>query len=565
MNLRKLFIVGLILVLVGFGAVSVFAKTIKIVKVDLKNRQFEGSLPFDEKFHIIGGIDDDIQRVVLIYSIDKPKKNRNYYFFTKKDCKYSKSVHWDRDKGGYLKEDQFKLTIGPLHPKVTYKFKFKLYRKVKEDDKIVKDIFDILKDELGSFKVKDIRNHCAVKKVTSKITKRIVTLFTKKSIEFFNENGDPVKWEMDPKGYFEIFKNFPNKNTSISNRKKKLVALHRIFSCYGYIFNNFYEILDQPNLLSAHFREVWNKPLNSSIEGFKSTRMSEVARIIFDDISCLTPEIKRKWLTEVLEGKARIVGNNIFPANELDINSIRLLLDFFKKVKSKLFTYKVGGKYIHVLDNEINKKKLPGKKQINKVLIDIVEKSEKVIVLTDEINQYPKKIDKSMNAFAKVLLKESYFADNYQFKSDVEVIETLKENSYFSIDLGIGHAYHPKITFLYTGVNFYFAPINKRASLKIYKGWDQLLKRFSLLVGLTSSKLELEGGANKDLLSSGNIVFGGGLRIVKSLKANAGLLFFKQVDQNPLNEDTKVKAAFFYSVSFDIGIKSLLDKIGNLF
>jgi hypothetical protein len=512
------------------GALRLHSGRLQTVEVDLTNRVFKNDLPFDIKFKLKGEIDPEITRVRVTY----PPFKKAFRYMEK----YEKSGQANQcDGGGNVwvregKEKYFTVIIGPLHPNTEYNFTFELFSKA---DSLKKDVLDIFKDKLDAalkkgVTIPNIEN--AQTAINNDITALLANKLTSGNID---KCSAAIRVDFKQEPYPQIIRSFVRKYNLIKNRKKAMCGLNCKLSNQN-LKDIFSGLLNQPERLSPPFKQWWDKPLNFRLEGYEKTKMSEVAKLVIAD------NIKN-----VINGQARIVGNSIFPANDLDKNSIVLLIDFFIKINSKTFSNTDGKAVFEVFKNDL--------KEIIGYLEEIIEYSEGLVQIPSELDEFKKKLSE--------VLAETFIINIREIKAEVLPPVSNKQNPYLSMDFGTGFVPGLDTIFLYGGVNIYFVAVNKKGPFKIYRFWNWLLKRFCLSLGLTTGMLE--EGRNRNLFKKGNVMAGCGFRIFKSFKINAGYLFFKQIHRNPLIDDEIIKARPFVSISLDIDLKPLIGKIGSIF
>jgi hypothetical protein len=124
---------------------------------------------------------------------------------------------------------------------------------------------------------------------------------------------------------------------------------------------------------------------------------------------------------------------------------------------------------------------------------------------------------------------------------------------YVSADMGFAHAWDIDESFAYTGVNFYFSPVNKRAPLNGLGVRQQFSRRFALIIGLPTPSLE--DPSRKPLVAGKPLLVGTGVRLNDYLRLTVGGLVFDETDPDPLVDDTRgLKATPFASLSLDINL-----------
>jgi hypothetical protein len=110
------------------------------------------------------------------------------------------------------------------------------------------------------------------------------------------------------------------------------------------------------------------------------------------------------------------------------------------------------------------------------------------------------------------------------------------------------------------GANFYFRPVNRDRG-----PGGNLLRRFSLSIGVTTSSLRKEGD-RADLFGSFNVAVGVGARLTRLLRISLGGVVLKGVDPDPLIEETTLRVTPFAAGTLDFVVKDLLSSLfGKIF
>ncbi len=159
------------------------------------------------------------------------------------------------------------------------------------------------------------------------------------------------------------------------------------------------------------------------------------------------------------------------------------------------------------------------------------------------------------------------------FTSKIEVLNSTyrgdfvdNANFYITLDAGLAGAWRIDRALLYSGVNFYFRPIDKSIPFSNYNTfWEQVGVRTSLLLGLTFDSIEKEGVRKGLILNNKALVTGVGFRILPFMKLNGGLLVHYRYGENPLTDNSRyhLSSSPFLSFSFDLDIKPLLKGFGD--
>lgn len=141
---------------------------------------------------------------------------------------------------------------------------------------------------------------------------------------------------------------------------------------------------------------------------------------------------------------------------------------------------------------------------------------------------------------------------------------------YFSADLGV--AILPAINKAspYFGTNLYFAPVNKEKPLKWTRPfslcreewWRNFGRRASILIGLTTTSLG-KSEERTNLFSTFNLLTGAGIRVADAIRVNGGVVWYEKNNPNPLIQTSIISASPFVSLSFDVDVRTVFNKLFN--
>jgi hypothetical protein len=140
-----------------------------------------------------------------------------------------------------------------------------------------------------------------------------------------------------------------------------------------------------------------------------------------------------------------------------------------------------------------------------------------------------------------------------------------QHKNYVSADAGVACAPELSDCTTYMGTNIYFRPVNKAAPLNQFTFRQSLARRVSVTFGLTVNGIGDNGKTREDLFSTQSLVAGIGARVTNSVRVTTGVIAFKKLDPNPLVDDTSLATTYFFSLSFDVDVLSMIGGIGGLF
>ncbi|HET7463859.1 MAG TPA: hypothetical protein VFJ82_21565 [Longimicrobium sp.] len=153
----------------------------------------------------------------------------------------------------------------------------------------------------------------------------------------------------------------------------------------------------------------------------------------------------------------------------------------------------------------------------------------------------------------------------------------------FDNDIGLVRSERFQYVGFVSNLHYYFVPINKNEDLADpnLSHSQQFLRRFSLMAGLSLARVS--SNANVDnVFGIGTPMVGVGLRgplywpsvtpksdqfrsFFQPMRLNAGIIWFKQKDANPLVAEMHTKRDFFVSVTADVGLKTVLGPFAGFF
>ena len=118
-------------------------------------------------------------------------------------------------------------------------------------------------------------------------------------------------------------------------------------------------------------------------------------------------------------------------------------------------------------------------------------------------------------------------------------------------------------SFLFESVNIHLTPVNRKANFSDYKGWDCVLKRVSIMLGIAQRIGNYDDNFGT-VTNIGSPFVGMGVRLNRMIRFNSGVLFYQDQNSNPLITKKISKGTYFVSASLDIKLKDAFTFIGNL-
>ena len=299
----------------------------------------------------------------------------------------------------------------------------------------------------------------------------------------------------------------------------------------------------------------WKDPVNPTRAGFTTVTVEQGARL-------LTELIRRRIdLKALIECRGAVEGTAVVPVDSCNPESFRFLADVLDRLATDLW--------------QVNTTPNAGSPSIRAGGVlrtsphDTIYRD--VSLLVSELRNLADDVDFLGSARQRIDALAATFPDltaELVMETPIEIrgeaiATSAGKHPYIGVDLGIAHSGELDATYPYVGTNFYFAPVNKDAPLSQFDRRDQLRKRFSLLLGLTTETPD--GELNEDLFSAGSLLAGAGFRITSSFRVNAGALVFKRQNPNPLVSDAEEEVTWFVAASFDIDLASFIGRLAGLY
>lgn len=248
------------------------------------------------------------------------------------------------------------------------------------------------------------------------------------------------------------------------------------------------------------------------------------------------------YVFEILIGRAKMKGNIVESASAYDVQSVELLLASLVHLQN----FKDADGNLLLPQGSLT--------PLNNLLINWLSKVGQIddwqSKITDEINTHTTLLENTYSRFSVLTRADTY--------TDIQS----EESPYIGIDFGVMVAPEISSTFVFEGVNFHLKPVNRHAKFSDLKGWDEQLKRISFSFGV-AQRVGDYNDTYENLVGVGSPFVGVGYRLNRMIRINAGGLFYKSQDPNPIINETSVKGTYFLSASIDIKLKDAIQIIGN--
>jgi hypothetical protein len=517
------------------------------ITVDLGSVSFSGTkgLPFDVPFRIEGDATKNLRQVILKYRVVKDE-TRKWMRFPKKvntngACMdYSLPSKWNQIDE-YKDDQKFYLQVGPLHPNVKYEFNFELLRTLEVDptksSALKQTLLAVIQDyaaniaESNPVKQKNVNDELAAILQKSIPPGAKIKTLDQKDFELDINKAPLAQMMTDVIAQNAFIKNFDDNMKSLyspftDNTKRKTLI----------------DPIQNLDITSLDPRStaVWKAPVSPATEQFKLLKMDDVLGLIIE---------ADKNITTVFLGKGKIEDGKIVPATEFNAASVDLLISFFSKIEG-----------------------LKNKKNENVFRSMISSTQEAIFGLTsaktkqEELTKNKKDKSELLSKFPDVL-ENKLLSFSYVFYDQSNMDVMSEANPYIGLDFGAALIPTYNQFFIYEGVNFYFAPVNKDAPLSRFTSGsfrNLLAKTLSIHMGLTQSLVKVENVRYEPLIADvGSILIGLGIRVNRITRLNAGYMFFFQKDINPLIDHKELTAKLTTSITFDLNIGKALGNFGK--
>lgn len=477
-----------------------------VIKIDLNSQSLLGVLPFDVPFFILGETN--------------PQFISAQGWFIKEDKAgiLAKTIPCNTSNWTELKKWSAKIENRPyvfsvprLNPNTDYAFYFKFERTLTDDEqtRLVSYVNDI---------VKPFINQKAMNRDGS--------------YEFYKADREKIVTEVNKKiNDYLAKKDLRADLSSVSdeNMKSCLEAVKTISKAYE-DRRDYKRNLDNGISLFANQKESLSQLRNNYYVNTKEGS-NKIANL--------------KYLDKVL---ADFNGLNPFPENEDAMVDSKVQI-YLTKLKTLLLDLKSA--------NVDKDKPIQTERQY------IIENTEKMI---SDYNNYilvlktVETITTEQSATLVKAVSEIIYNDAIVSGSSINDFNTRAKN-YISADLGVAVISGISKVLPYVGTNIYFRPVNKDRPLLWSDGWDQIGRRFSLMIGLSVTSLAKDN-EREDLFGGNfNLITGAGIRVWDGLRINGGVLWYQRVNSNPLISKTAVRCKPFVSLSFDIDIKTVFNNL----
>jgi hypothetical protein len=578
----------LIMLLLTFLNVNIFCQKINdppvVLTLDVENNKFSSadllSVPFDEEFVIVGTKKDFIGKIKVKYKIVGYCKN---LISTSKKCKkaYRKGKHYyifskAQNESGYVHIEShetdngsFRVDMPMLHPNENYEIVFDFINKFKLSDN----------DDTVSLKLKISNaiettfnygiahdNQKSITELKSIIEENINStiegkdLYDKDGVTRVNFDNlfktgaklEDVRQKIST-NYYNIYNTIKKINEQDQADPINPKIIDELYLNRKILFNKFNDILTK-----NHFKNFRENPIDLLID--KTFTIDSILKIIVKDFdrdnnwSSFNLKLNPKkaidsistnsYVLGIITGKVKFENSALKVSEKYDLNSIKLITTAFSLVKNR--KYKNG------------KKLFPHKNFLN----ESIEKLNDLIDEVKEIKKYENNIVLAKSEFPDVF-KNTYSKWSIASSLPTRVDIQSKATPYLGLDFGYLLAPEISSSFIFESINFHLVPVNRKAKMSQYKGWDKILKTTSIMVGFAQRVGNYDDNF-ETITEIGSPFVGAGFKLTRMLRVNGGFIFYRVKNQNPLISEKLNKNTYFIAASFDIKLKHVASFLTKL-
>ena len=554
--MKRLLLLCLLQLLLSAG---IYAQAPEPITIDLTQASLGTvTYPFDVPFMLKGTIPTNCTEIFFSYrvSLTDRRQRKSWISLPSRDNidSFFNSGHW---RAANADDKTFLLFCKGIHPNMKYEFQFQIIKDISGDaalkadlklklaarikkfitDNALKQVFDDEFDALND----DLTEIIKAKLLTDTVNQHIV------------QRGAPLKeYNVDIRESLkETFNSMETQITTSAIDRTKFDGEESLAQTVVNIFTSLNKpsqkdstLLDQVNGILAGkipltdaSKAMLDVSITPSLSSFKGYTLRNGLLVLKK--LCQTPEL----FSMVLNGKSMISNNDVAESPTWDgqsVDFLNALIRFLKEGNLVTTTNLALFKNLDTLQAKLS--------LLTKSVDEIVDATAKLATI---IANFP-------DLTLEVLVNNSLRSD---IVSLPDVLTTA--TPYISVDGGIGYSPAYQAAFSYYGANFYFSPVNKKARLSTFKGWNLIKKMLCGTVGVATvfgdrlpHTSALLGTGKSDLF------VGLGVRTGRVVKFNFSCLPYK-ISDNPVTADKKLKLSFSAGLGIDINLLGALGKVGS--
>ena len=544
----------------AFLCAGLLAQTPESVTVALnKNSIKNTTYPFDVPFFFKGKIPDNCTRIIFSYKVSEREKRK------KKGFRKWISLPSRENAGQYFLSDdrpfrpsdgEFMILCRGLHPNIYYDFKFEVIKEPALDDKAKTEIRQKMSDKLVEFVKVNINGfgEQQLKELNDNLTKIIMDkVITDPDNQVLRKKNSTTPYSVNIRTELRTdFNNFTvqanrivdaTKNLKPDGLIKETTALFKSINAAD-AGNQFLKELSE--LLASKIpltdaSKVWlDINIAPALEGFKSYTLRN-GLVVLKKLS-QSPVL----LQEIFDGQKKISNNDLVASSSIDTESIYFI--------NEVISFLNAG-------NLTNTQAEPNNimfRQLGSLAEYLNKTAAEFRTLADANAQIAAFTAKLPDLTADLLVTNSISTETIT----IPEVET-QNTAYISIDGGLGYGSAFESVFSSYGANLYLSPVNKKARLSTFKGWNRFTKQFCFSLGV-ANQFGTRPENTQSILGSGStdLYVGMGYRLGRIIKLNISGMPYTAVT-NPITNRKTLKMQFFGGVGIDINLIGALGTLGK--
>ncbi len=545
---------------------------IKLNRFDIANAVYH----FDIPFNLVGPVPAGTRKIIFSYKVSDDEKVKSVLKKGKKfpgwislpvkdpDGSYVQSSEWIN--GG--SDQNFSLHCKGMHPNLKYDFQFEIIKDPVADDKLRVAIKKKLSEAILDFYETAVLNSLDSGDLVTLNTNLEAILKTELRIgcdeltELRQKCDDQQTYTVDVssdgmvKTAFEklsglLQNKFNALETLFGDTKQVEQIVSTIRSYQQPLIDTIEILLSDKTALTKFSKALLDQPFSPSLESFKAYSLRDGLTILRK--IALVPE----HLEAIFKGEEKIFNKDFVNTDKLDVGSLQFLRRLLALLSEKTMQYVDNGKLITAFyvypEEDI-------RSVYEEILMLFIEGYNAAAILDDALQDLESGKLFFPDLVADIVLSQSFISDVVSV-ADV----TSSKTPYISAEGGIGYSTSFQNAFSYYGANFYLSPVNKKARLKTFRGWNLIKKVVCFNLGISNffGKRPADSYSILGDDSPSDLLIGIGFRTGRIVKINFDWLPYKTNNDNPLGNKKIIKGDFVVSIGADVNLLSAFSTVAK--
>jgi hypothetical protein len=549
-----------LLFLLFYGSTGVYAQTERIEEVQLelnKNGILNANYPFDIQFLMKGAAPKNAGSITFSYQVQpKSKTESGYASWLSLPVRNPEAKEfYGPDTWTNSGDNNFVIYCKGIHPNLKYNFKFDIIYNLASDS--VKR--GLLRKKLGTlireFYTKEITNEFITPESVQELNTKIDLILNKELSDHSSGRKLRLKSDTTQDYHADVRTNLSKAYNIISGRVGKLISVKNSIYSSSHILGpllqrNRLPLIAEVNLalspktvLLPVSKELLDTRFCPGLQEFKQYTLRDGLKVL--KTLAQTPS----YLDSILKGKYKIANQEIIPAPAIHPESIYFLKILFDNLNEGYLIIEEGDKKDHILFQSI----------VKPFLIELHPLESTILSYIDA----QKKAETAIADFPDITLElVSFQSLNFTALTIADV--STNKTPYISANGGIGYSSAFQKAITYYGANFYLAPVNKRARISDFKGWNYLRKVLFINVSIANYFGDRHQMTTSILGegSSSDLFLGLGVRLNRVLEINMGGIPYKTAF-NPITNEKNLKFDFVVGAAIDVNLISAFSSVGK--